>query len=182
MITIDLSENAISFFNILITTIVALITAFLTSKYNAKPEKQITSRLIFDKCYTHIYSLVEYDLYSKTLTLQQVRDYGQDIIDICDQANNYFYPSIRVHAEWLRESNQENYQETWMYFSKRFSYRYDTVCKDIGIPLRNKAYRINRNHYHSNWELTRLALINDWPNALFMLILLLLLFSLLLNG
>ncbi|WP_270345790.1 hypothetical protein [Enterococcus thailandicus] len=173
----DLSENTLNILNILLTALIAIISGFITSKYTTRPEKQKTSRLIFEKCYTQIYSLVEYDLYSKKLTLDKVRKYGYQIIEICEQSNNYFYPSVKIYAERLINSDSDNYQEQWNYFSTRFSLRYDTVCKDIGLPLRNHAYRVNRKQYENNWDLIRLILLNQWSDTLF-LVLLLLIFTL----
>lgn len=144
----ELSENTLNILNILLTALIAIISGFITSKYTTKPEKQKTSRLIFEKCYTQIYSLVEYDLYSNKLTLDKVRKYGYQIIEICEQSNNYFYPSVKIYAERLANSDSGNYQEHWSYFSNRFSFRYDTVCNDIGLPLRNHAYRINLSLIH----------------------------------
>lgn len=178
----DLSENTLTILNIFLTALIAIITSVITSKYSAKPEKQKTSRIMFDVCYSKIYSLVEYDLYSENITLEQVQAYGSEIVSICDGANNYFFPSVKVHAEWLRDSTESNYKETWLYFSKRFSLRYDTSCKDIGLPLRNKSYRINRNHYVDKWEHFKLNTLSEWPYFLFISITILILLILNINS
>lgn len=164
------TENSVTIINILITALIAIVSSLITSHYATKPEKQITSRLIFDKCYSKIYSVVEYDLHSKDITLEKARYYGNEIVKICDQSNYYFYPSVKIYAERLVKSNKANYQENWDYFSMRFSLRYDTVCKDIGLPLRNHAYRLNRGQYRDNWDFFRLMISNDWPSVLFIIL------------
>jgi len=178
----ELNENIISIVNVLITALIAVVTSIITSKYSTKVEKQITSRIIFDKCYSKIYTLTEYELFSKKITLEKVKHLGTEIIKICNSADNYFAPSIKVHAEWLRDSNEANFQENWDYFSSRFSMRYDIVCKDIGLPLRNKAYLINRRQYVDKWHYYRLFAQTQWPSLLFMILLLLILVLINLNS
>lgn len=45
------------------------------------------------------------------MTLEKARRLGTEIVEICNNADNYFFPSIKVHAEWLRDSNQDNFKE-----------------------------------------------------------------------
>lgn len=182
MFILELNENIVSIFNVLITALIAVVSGIITSKYSTRPEKQVTSRMMFDKCYSKIYSLTEYELFSKNMTLEKVRHLGAEIIEICNNADNYFFPSIKVHAEWLRNSNQDNFQENWDYFSSRFSMRYDIVCKDIGLPLRNKAYRMNRKQYVNEWHFFRLYAQNQWPSLLFIILLFLIIILLKLNS
>lgn len=166
-----LSENILTLLNIIITALIAILTSFITSRYTTKPEKQKTSRLIFENCYSKIYSLVEFDLFSKDISLFKVRDYGEKIVEICNNSNNYYFPSVKIYAERLEKSTKDDYQENWEYFSQRFSFRYDSVCKNIGLPLRNSAYRINRNHYKNNRNLIYFALKNDWGSVISLIIL-----------
>ena len=109
------NENTLSIINIAITVLLSLLTSLIAAKHVAKPEKQRTSRMIFDNCYSKIYSLVEYKLYSTGVTLVEVREIGIEIISICDSANYYYYPSVKHYAERMRDSNSSNYMENWQY-------------------------------------------------------------------
>ena len=163
------NESTLSIINIAITVLLSLLTSLIAAKHVAKPEKQRTSRLIFDNCYSKIYSLVEYKLYSKDVTLVEVREIGNEIVSICDSVIYYYYPSVKHYAERMRDSDNSNYMENWQYFSKRFSMRYDTVCRDIGLPLRNNAYRLNHNQYQTDLEFWIYLIKNEWLEALFLL-------------
>ncbi|MBF2599383.1 hypothetical protein IA929_05130 [Listeria seeligeri] len=169
-----LNENTLTILNIIITASIALITTLLTSRYTSKPEKQKTARFMFDNCYSPIYSLVEYKLFSKDITIEEVQEIGYDIIKICNSANNYYFPSIKIYAERLANSNVGNYNKNWDYFCSRFSMRYDSVCRMIGLPIRNSAYRLNRQHFISNWHFARLFAKNNWLTLLYCMLLIIL--------
>ncbi|ALS03083.1 hypothetical protein ATZ33_17375 [Enterococcus silesiacus] len=166
-----LDENQINILNIGLTAIIAIFTSILTSRHISRPEKQQTARLIFEKCYSPIYSLVEYQLFSKEMTKIEVNKIGNQIIEICDSADNYYFPSVKIYAERMAKADSSSYMEQWEYFSERFSMRYDNVCREIGVPIRNNAYRLNRRQYKDNFSFYRLFFKNNWLDLLFIIFL-----------
>lgn len=169
-----LSENASTILDTLTTIGIALFTSLLAARYTSKPERQKTSRLLFEKSFSLIFVRVEKKLYSKEISLHEVHSFGKEILEICVKSNGYYHPSIKAYAEKLASATNQNYKEEWLYFSERFSMRYDATCKTIGLPLRNSSYRINHNQFSSRYRLLWLAVKNDWPSVGFALILLIL--------
>ncbi|WP_321388727.1 hypothetical protein [uncultured Enterococcus sp.] len=145
---------------IAVTILTASTTSIILIRNLARTQKSSTSQLIFDKCYFKIFSLIEYKLFSKELSLTEVRDIGSEIVEIFNSSEGYYYPSLKIYAERLAKSDTRNYQENWAYFSTRFSSEYDKVCAIIKIPLRSRAYRINRNQYGSWYDFLRVYFLN----------------------
>ncbi len=85
----------------------------------------------------------------KNINLKMVKFYGERIVEILDESNMYYYPSLKVYAERLRDSEEKNFKGLWLYFSGRFDREYDRICKIINMPLRTRVYRINRKHYEN---------------------------------
>lgn len=163
VITINLNE-------LFVPILLAIISSYVTFKMGVKPEKQKTSRLMFENSFLPIFNYVEKDLYNKSLSLEEVQELSNHILTILSTSNGYYHPSVKDYALKLKRSSKNNYMEHWIYFSKRFSYRYDKICKDIGVPLRHSAYRLNQRQYTDWSELTILCFKLFWPAAIIMLI------------
>ncbi|WP_368644802.1 hypothetical protein AB4027_06885 [Alkalibacterium putridalgicola] len=166
MITINLNE-------LFIPVLLTIISSYATFKIGIKPEKQKTSRLLYEKSFLPIFNYVENDLYSKSITVKEAHEIANQIIILLSNSDGYYHPSVKDYALKLKRSNDKDYMKHWTYFSERFSYRYDRLCKDIGIPLRNSSYRINHKHYKNKFELIKLFIKLSWP-VLFLLVLYLL--------
>lgn len=115
-----------------------------------RKERIKTSRIIFEQCYSKVFHLIEYDLYSKDIKLKKVNLYGTKIVQIFEESSMYYYPSLKIYAERLRDAKDENFRALWLYFSRRFDIEYDRVCRAINIPIRTRVYRISRKHYENN--------------------------------
>lgn len=166
MVKILNDSNFFSLVEVVTTVLLAISTGILTSRITLKPEKQITARMMFDKNFSKIFYLTEPYLFSKEITLDETIDLGNQILEICNNSEGYYHPSIKSYARRLANSYDRDYQENWDYFSERFSMRYDKMCLSIGVPLRNSAYRVNYNQYHSNAKFWWLILKNDWLSFL----------------
>lgn len=164
MITINLNE-------LFVPILLAIISSYVAFKMGVKPEKQKTSRLMFEKSFLPIFKYLEKDLYNKSLSFKEVQELANQILTILSTSNGYYQPSVKDYALQLKRSSERDYMEHWIYFSKRFSYRYDKVCKDIGVPLRSSAYRVNQRQYTDWSELLILCFKLFWPAAIFILIL-----------
>lgn len=127
-----------------------LSAAWLSGRFIVRKERIKSSRLIFERSYSKVFRLIEYDLYSKSIELKIVKYYGAKIIQILDNSNMYYYPSLKVYAERLRDADEEDFQELWAYFSHRYDIEYDRVCKIIKIPIRTRVYRLSRKHYENS--------------------------------
>lgn len=156
----DITETPFSFIDLIFTSLMTLLAAWLAPRHTKRPEKQATARLMFEKCYSPIFTLLEHDLFRADLSHAEVQKIGHNILEICDNSQNYYYPTIKVYSELLIISNSGNYQEIWEDFSNRFSRQYDLICKEIGLPLRNQEYRIYRGHFQTRTRLILLMIKN----------------------
>ncbi|MBE1555488.1 hypothetical protein [Sporosarcina limicola] len=137
-----------------------MLAAFISARFISRREHQKTNRIIFEKCYSKIFQFIEYDLFSEKVRLETVRYYGESIVRILDDANMYYYPSLKIYAERLRIASEENYQELWGYFSGRFGDEYDRISRSIGVPIRTRVYRLSRSHYEDQGHWWRIYLFS----------------------
>lgn len=131
----------------IISASIALLASLISARFISRREHQKTNRLIFEKCYSKIFQMIEYDLFSKEINLKTVRYYGNRIVRILENGNMYYYPSIKIYAERLENASEEKYKQYWEYFSERFSTEYNRVSRSIGVPLRTRVYQLSRKHY-----------------------------------
>jgi len=128
---------------------------------------------MYDNVFLPIFELVEEDLYKKNLTLEETQQYGDSINEIIEKSHGYYHPSLKEYGRKLSNTNNNNYLEQWEYFSERFDKRYDKISKQLGIPTRNYAYRINNGQYKNNISLIKMLMLNDIVTIIFMFSLLL---------
>ncbi len=143
----------------IITSAIAFLSALIGSRNFRNSDKRNTRRKMIENCYLPLYNLLEYKLY-QDLTLEKTQEIGKEIVSIFTSSNQYFYPSLKIYAERLVSSNQNNYFENWLYFCNRFDKEYDRSCKLIGLPIRSRAYRINRKQFHGNKQFYRIYFLN----------------------
>lgn len=143
IITLNLNE-------LFIPLLVAIISSYTTIVIGSKPEKQKTSRLLYEESFLPIFNYVEKYLFSKSITVEEAHIFADRILWLLEESRGYYHPSVKDYALKLKRSTTDNHIEMWTYFSERFSFRYDKLCKEIGVPLRNSAYRLNQRQY-KNW-------------------------------
>lgn len=135
-------------FSGVLIALIGFLGAIFGGKYSAKTEKQVTSRIIFEKAYSEIFLLIENDFYNKKLTDEQITDLGLEINEILQKADGYYYPSLKQYAQWMFDPEYtQNLQELWHSFCWTFDRQYEKVCSDIGLPTRSRYYRINKRQY-----------------------------------
>ncbi|WEV45780.1 hypothetical protein OZX60_03360 [Streptococcaceae bacterium ESL0687] len=167
-------DDILAYIDSIITILVAIISATAAVYYTGKPQKQVTERRIFESCYSKIYTLVEDLLFYEDLTLEETQELGKKILAICEKADNYYHPFIKVYAHNLIDATADNYQKEWLNFSQQFSTRYDRNCRQIGIPLRNYRYRILKGHLKNKPDIIFLIFKNYALDLVFLILLILL--------
>lgn len=158
-------------FSGILIALIGFFGAIFGGKYSAKTEKQVTSRIIFEKAYAKIFLLIENDFYNKKLTNDQITTFGIEINEILENADGYYYPSLKQYAQWMFDPKYtQNLQELWYSFCRTFDRQYEKVCSDIGLPARSRYYRMNKRQYSGIMHFFKIYFFNRYAWADILLI------------
>ncbi|MCD5204540.1 hypothetical protein IV286_05965 [Enterococcus faecium] len=158
----------------ILVALIGFLGAVIGGKYSTKSEKQVTSRLIFDKAYSKIFILIEDNFYNKNLSDQEISNLGRQIYDILENADGYYYPSLKQYASWMFDPKyNQNLQELWHSFCWTFDRQYEKTASEIGLPPRSRYYRMNKNQYSSKWNFLKIYFFSRYAWADFLLIIIL---------
>lgn len=151
------------FFSSLLIAFIGFLGAIIGGKYSTKITKLETSRLVFDKSYSKIFSLIEDKFYNKNLSNNEIQKLGQEIYHILDSADGYYYPSLKQYASWMfSDTYSGNLQELWHSFCWTFDKEYERVSKQIGLPTRSRYYRMNKRQYSSKLDLFKIYFFSSY--------------------
>lgn len=117
-----------------------IITTVIVNRFNRSNESLVTSRELFEKCYSPIYFLVEQDLYSESITPEKVVGFANQIDKILIESQPYFSPFIKVINEKLYLANHANVDQIWQFFSKEFMHEFSHRSNDIGLLEKKRKY------------------------------------------
>lgn len=147
----------------ILIALIGFLGAILGGRYATRSEKQTTSRLVFEKSYEKIFSLIEDDFYNKQLTNEQISAYGKSIYEILDSSDGYYYPSLKQYASWMFDPNYKgNLQDLWHSFSWTFDRQYEKTTNEIGLPKRSRYYRFNKHQYSDKFHYFRIYLTSNY--------------------
>lgn len=148
----------------------AITVAYVAGRYSAKQEQQITSRIIFEKCYHPIFTTIESDFYSKELTLEQMQNHAKEILEIFKNSNGYYYHSLEEYCYRLSiVTDISTAKELWLSFCWSFDRQLIKIEKSLGLPRRSFAYRMNRNQFSSKTQMF-ISFILNYPSVLVLLV------------
>lgn len=148
-------ENVISLeglLELILTIAVTLMSVYFGLKTAGITDKNNTAKQMIEKIYFPIFNLIEKDLY-KDITLTQAIDYGNKTLDIINQNPMYAYPSLKMYAYDLTQSDETNFNENFKRLCWSVEKHYDKYSKCIGLPLRSYSYRINNHQYENKDQL-----------------------------
>jgi len=142
--------------------LLGVVGSIVAGRYVLMTERQVTARIVFEKSYFPIFSLIENVFYSEKLSVEEIREYARKILDIFDSADGYFYPSLKHYAEHLLSINTSNKDEEWHSFCWTFDRQYEKVTRSINIPRRSRYYRLNKNQYSDRFHLFRIYFLDPY--------------------
>lgn len=154
----------------LVLQLLAIAVAYFAGTYSAKQEQQITSRIIFEKCYHKIFLIIEKDFLSKELTLEQMQEYAKNILKIFKSANGYYYHSLEEYCRRLKSDNNiSSARDLWLSFCWSFDKQLIKVEKSIGLPRRSFAYRMNRKQFSNKIQMIT-SFFSSFPSITIILV------------
>lgn len=159
--------------NILFTTLITLLSAFLGFKASGIGDKNETARIMFENVYFPMFNLIENDLF-REISFKNTVEYGIKIAAIVNEHPMYVNPSLRLHALRLEYSTQDNYKDNFSDFCISLNKHYDKTSKRIGLPLRSYSYRIDTSQYRNKYMLFFYVFLFKIPDFIFILIMFLL--------
>lgn len=160
-------ENLVNFdsISLLLTVFITLLSAYLGFKASGLSDQNCTAKLMVEKIYFPVFSLIEKDLFQQ-ITLKKAVDYGVKITDLISQNPMYIYPSLKLYAERLSNSSEDDFQENFKVLCWSVNKYYDKYSKKIGLPLRSYTYRINTGQYENRHQLFFYYALLKLPNLL----------------
>lgn len=159
------------FVDALLVAIIGFIGALLGGRYSMRSVKQETSRKVFEKAYSKIFLLIEDYFYAKDISDNKINSLGEEIYNILETAEGYYYPSLKHYALCMFSPDYKgDISEVWSNFCWTFDRQYEKVSRDIGLPIRSRYYRMNKDQYSSFPHFLKIYFVSSYAILDFVLI------------
>lgn len=152
------SDSALKLIDVIVPIIIGILGTVIAYKSSNSDEKGISARIMYEKVYHPIYTLIEDDLY-KNISYEKALFYGHQIADILSKTPQYFYPSLKLYNDRLISSDSKNYQHYFETVCWSVDVHIDKCSRTIGVPIRSGTYRLNMRQYDSPSKLFCLFMV-----------------------
>lgn len=142
-----------------LTSIISIVAAKIGANSVVSSEKLITARKTLYQSYIPIYKLLEYKMF-QNIPYEECVGLCRQVIEIFDASDYHYYPSLKIYAESIIESDASSYLKNWKYFCKRFDREFDKYSRMLKLPKRSRTFRINRKQYEDDYHFFRIYFWN----------------------
>lgn len=142
-----------------LTSIISIVAAKIGANSVVSSEKLKTARKTLYQSYIPIYKLLEYKMF-QDIPFEECVELCKQVIEIFDASDYHYYPSLKIYAEFVVDSDANTYLDDWKYFCKRFNREYDKYSRLLKLPKRSRSYRINRKQYEDDYHFFRIYFWN----------------------